>query len=285
MSRFWKFLTSLTQPPPTKLDERAKLFNLVADEYDRARPEYSPIIFDLMDSSFKNNCKAVADIGAGTGKLTSLLTQYLDPTARIYAVEPLEKLREKLSENFAQNDNVKIYNSLSDKLAFIEDDSLDAIFVGSAFHWFANISTMKEFERVLNGKDAYLMIVWNQLDWNKTLFFQKVKQILGEEVDRDDAIRRKIQRLLTPQNLIDNGIKSFEQFKYKKIANTHFHTMDGHLFLELIMSRSRWQVLDEYERELVINQIKAEIVSFFDTPDAEIVVPYSTLVTYAKCNK
>ena len=137
MSRFWKFLSSLTQPPPSKLNPRASNFDYVADEYDRSRPNYSPIIFDtILDKSFKDNCKAIADIGAGTGKLTSLLTQYFDPSVQIYAVEPLEKLREKLSENFTNFNNVKIFDALSDRLSFIEDNSIDAIFCGTSFHWF-----------------------------------------------------------------------------------------------------------------------------------------------------
>eukprot|EP01083_Nonionella_stella_P035938 98029_1 len=284
MSRFSKFLASLTTPPPSMIDPRVKYLNSVTDEYDRARPLYSPMIFSVMEPLFKDHCKTIANIGAGTGQLTSLLTHYMDPSTKIYAVEPLLKLREKLTENFSNFTNVEICDNLAENLSLIEDNTIDAVFCES-FHWFANMRTVKEFERVLSGEDSYLMFVWNKLLWNDNQFLQEVQRVMSHEHNRDDSIRRKVQRLLTPQNLIDHDIKSFGRFTYKELKRTHQHKIDGVLFLELLVSMTSMQSVSIEQQCHIIDQVKECILRHYGSFQAEIAVPYSTVVTFAKCNK
>eukprot|EP01084_Bolivina_argentea_P221931 375760_1 len=285
MSRFFKFLSSLSQPPAAKLDPVVKNLNEVPHEYDRGQPNYSAVLFDFMEPSFKHNCKAIVDVGAGTGKLTTLLTEYVDPSTKVYAIEPLENLRAKLTENLSNFNNVEIYDTLSDNLSFIDDNSIDAIFCGSSFHWFANISTMKEFERVLSGNNSYLMLVWNKLLWNDSRFFQEIRRDMRLSHDYDDVIRRQMQKFLIPQNLINHNIKSFERFTYKEINKTHQHKINGRLLLDLIVSTVHMQSLPIERQFRIIDQIRGTIFRYYGSLDAEIIVPYSTVLTFAKCNK
>jgi len=69
------------------LAERARSFDRVAEEYERARPEYPPTVLDGLPLT---GDAEVLDLGAGTGKLTRLLTQRY---RRVIAVEPLDGMR------------------------------------------------------------------------------------------------------------------------------------------------------------------------------------------------
>ena len=68
---------------PASPDRRELSFDLVADEYERTRPDYPPELLDLLplDAS-----ASVLDLGAGTGKLTRVLAARY---AEVVAVEPL----------------------------------------------------------------------------------------------------------------------------------------------------------------------------------------------------
>ena len=184
-------------------------------------------------------------------------------------------------ENFKSFDNVRVLGALSDNLSFIEDDSIDGIFCGHSFEWFADINTMKEFERILSPNDSYILLVWNKIIWNDSRFLMEIQRVIGEDNDRYDVIRRKVQRLLNPQNLMENGITSFDRFTYKEINKTHKHRVNGHDFVSLIISEGKYG--GKYGS--VAEQIKEWYIRYFKSLDAEIEIPYSTIVTYAKCNK
>mmetsp|Transcript_58435 Transcript_58435/g.96799 ORF Transcript_58435/g.96799 Transcript_58435/m.96799 type:complete len:288 (+) Transcript_58435:45-908(+) len=287
MSRFWKFLNNFSQPKviPPQIDSRVLSLDYFVDEYDQSRPKYSAKIFDVLDASFKTRTKCVVDVGAGTGQLTLPLQQYLDPSTAIYAVEPLQNLREKLSENMAAFNNVAVMDATAKDLHFLEDSSVDAIFCSGSFEWCCTISTLREFERVLRGTDSYLVIVWHTLLWNDSHFLQEINQVCGHNMDRNDAIRRNIQRMVTPQNLANHDIHSLQRFQYKELYKTHEQKMSGRLFIQLIKSSLFWREAAPKEKHSVFEQIKKFILIHYGSLDAEITVPYSTMITYAKCNK
>ncbi len=72
--------------------ERGRSFGLVAEEYDRGRPDYpvSAIRWLLGEQSLN-----VVDLGAGTGKLTAALVA---AGHRVVAVEPVAEMRAILAE-------------------------------------------------------------------------------------------------------------------------------------------------------------------------------------------
>ena len=66
---------------------RARSFDRAAEEYERARAEYPR---EVLDGLPLGEDAEVLDLGAGTGKLTRLLTQCY---RRVIAVEPLDGMR------------------------------------------------------------------------------------------------------------------------------------------------------------------------------------------------
>jgi SAM-dependent methyltransferase len=113
-----------------RLDPLAEAFAGSADSYDRARPGYED---EPLDWAFRelglDDGSVVLDLAAGTGKLS----QALAPRAgRLIAVEPLPEMRRLLAERAPE---ATLLDGTAEQIP-MGDGSLDAVFVGEAFHWF-----------------------------------------------------------------------------------------------------------------------------------------------------
>jgi SAM-dependent methyltransferase len=101
----------------------------------------------------------VLDVGAGTGKLTRLLTQRY---RRVIAVEPLDGMRAILERVVPAAES----HAGSAEAIPLPDASVDAVFAGQAFHWFANDAAVQEIARVLRP-GGVLALVWNEPDHDR----------------------------------------------------------------------------------------------------------------------
>jgi SAM-dependent methyltransferase len=129
----------------------ARSFDRGAVEYERARPGYPAAALDVLPLGSDAH---VLDLGAGTGKLTRVLTcRY----RRVVAVEPLDGMRRILEEV------VPAAESLPGSAESIPlpDSSVDGVFAGQAFHWFANHEAVLEIARVLRP-GGVLCLIWNE---------------------------------------------------------------------------------------------------------------------------
>ena len=110
------------------MSELARSFEHTAEAYERGRPGYAEAALDALDLPAD---AVVLDLAAGTGKLTRQLVARF---ARVIAVEPLDGMRAVLERVVPEAEALK---GSADAIP-LEDSSVDAVFVGEAFHWFAN---------------------------------------------------------------------------------------------------------------------------------------------------
>ncbi len=129
---------------------RALTFGQMAEEYDRWRPSYPDAAVDWLAPPAPAR---VADLGAGTGRLTSLL---VSRGLTVEAVDPDPRMLAVLARN---NPDARRHESDSTSIP-VEDGSLDAVLVADAWHWFDTESTIYELRRVLKP-GAWLGLVWN----------------------------------------------------------------------------------------------------------------------------
>lgn len=129
---------------------RARSFGEVANDYDRLRPSYPEGAVDWLAPPAPAR---VADVGAGTGKLSSLL---LARGLTVESVEPDERMLAVLARN---NPEANLHVSDSARIP-VEDASLDAVLVAEAWHWFDKEQTFAELRRVLKP-GGWLGVVWN----------------------------------------------------------------------------------------------------------------------------
>jgi len=140
----------------------SRSFELVADVYERARPEYpAEAVAWIAEQLDLRPGRTVLDLGAGTGKLTRALVA---TGARVIAVEPgdamLAELRRVLPD-------VEALRGAAEAIP-LEDHSVDGVAIGQAFHWFRHDEALPELHRVLRTGGA-LALVWNSRDQARPL--------------------------------------------------------------------------------------------------------------------
>ena len=139
------------------IDPAAQAFGSVAGEYERARPSYPPEAIALLRRELGIGPGArVCDLAAGTGKLTRLL---VSTGADVVAVEPVAGMREQLAEVLP---DVEALDGTAEAMP-LPDESVDAVTVAQAFHWFRFDEALAEIRRVLRPGRGFA-ILFNERD-------------------------------------------------------------------------------------------------------------------------
>lgn len=155
-------------------DSRERFSNRV-DNYIRFRPGYpDELVAALLAGRGNPATTTIADIGSGTGILTSKL---LEQGARVYAVEPNAAMRVAAEQYLGGYENfTSIVGDAGDTR--LDDASVDLITAAQAFHWFNNRETLAEFQRILRPAGR-LALIWNRRNMNQP--FQQAYDALLRE--------------------------------------------------------------------------------------------------------
>jgi SAM-dependent methyltransferase len=138
-----------------ELHPLARAFADVAEDYERGRPGYSAAAVAALAGGLGLAPGArIADVGAGTGKLTRTLH---DAGFDVVAVEPLPGLRERLETVVP---GVEVVEGTAEALP-LPDGSVDAVACAEAYHWFDGPRAVAEFARVLRPGAGGLALLWN----------------------------------------------------------------------------------------------------------------------------
>lgn len=146
------------RPPPAIDLRRALSFGAQAELYDRVRPTYPPEVLPLLfaDLPVEPGSYRVADVGAGTGKLTAVLAAAgLD----VVAVEPDPGMRAIFT---ARLPGIRVHAGRGEELP-LPDGSVDAVVYGQAWHWVDDVAGAQEAARVLRPGGTLAML-WNYDD-------------------------------------------------------------------------------------------------------------------------
>jgi len=158
------------------LPELRLSFGNVAETYHRVRPPYSGVLLDRAQEALGLDASArVLDLAAGTGRLTRELETRFDD---VVAVEPDERMRALHGTALAG----------SAEAIPLGGDSVDAVFVGEAFHWFDTAAAIGELARVLRPRGG-LAIFWAHWWETEPPLPESALELLGEPYQRFAAQR------------------------------------------------------------------------------------------------
>ncbi|MBD3942346.1 class I SAM-dependent methyltransferase [Microbacterium sp. NEAU-LLC] len=139
-------------------EEMSLSFGAAASAYESGRPDYPREAVDWMLEPVRELDRAlrVADVGAGTGKLTRTI---VEAGAEVVAIEPDPEMLITLRENVH---GVPTFVGTAERLP-LPDASVDAVLLGQAWHWVDVEAASAETGRVLRA-GGVLGLVWNIRD-------------------------------------------------------------------------------------------------------------------------
>jgi SAM-dependent methyltransferase len=183
---------------------RSLSFGSEAAAYERGRPSYPP---EAIDWLLPAGAKDVLDLGAGTGKLT---TRLVERGLDVVAVDPIAEMLEMLRTSLPATPALL---GTAEEIP-LADNSVDAVLVAQAWHWFNPERAIPEVARVLRP-GGRLGLVWNTRD-ERLGWVRELGNIIGRDGDpvRDkvtlpdpfnEVERHHVEwtNYLTPQALID----------------------------------------------------------------------------------
>lgn len=181
----------------------ARAFELVADVYERARPEYpAEAVAWIGEKLDLHEGRTVLDLGAGTGKLTRAL---VETGARVIAVEPGEAMLGQLRRVLPDVETV-----LGGAEAIpLPDGSVDGITIAQAFHWFRHHEALPEMHRVLAPHGA-VALIWNARDQEAPVTWS-VNELLADFVPPERAAPGTWSDELRNSDLFD----AFEERRFR----------------------------------------------------------------------
>lgn len=219
------------------MDNNVDKFTGKAKIYNKYRSSY-PVqcIDDIIASNPSNKNMIIADIGAGTGKLTEL---FLKRGIKVIAVEPNHDMINIAKENLSEYGNLIKFNEESAENTKIENNSVDVITVAQAFHWFDKELFKNECKRILK-ENGTIAIMWNFLDYKK--------ELEGKIID----IQKKYTKLTfnaSEEKQRDEDIIQFfgeNKYKLKIYENNYLQNYENFIGNQLSMSYSLKESDEKY---------------------------------------
>ena len=240
------------------MKDNTKRFSDRVDNYQRFRPSYTDETIDYISNNFGLSKQSVlADIGSGTGIFTEKI---LPRCKKVYAIEPNTEMRTAAEKRLSMNKSFQSINGTSENTT-LDNESIDAITVAQAFHWFNIEETKKEFNRILK-KDAVVFLIWNNRVTN-TSFLKAYEEILVNKIPEYTVVNHN--------NITVDIIKAFLIRDYSKVIFKNNQIFDLEGVLGRLSSSSYTPKKDTKEYEI----IKAEIVKIFNQYSTDGVISFN----------
>ncbi len=234
-------------------DELASSFGAAADDYERGRPSYPRAAVDWLLAPAGSGPR-VADVGAGTGKLTAEL---LRAGAEVIAVEPDAAMLDALRETMP---DVETLIGTAERMN-LPDESVDAVVFGQAWHWVDVAAASAEVARVL-APGGVLGLVWNIRDETVPWVAR-----LGEIMEGSQA----------EQLIAGGGPAVAAPFGALERARwTWTRDMTRAALVAMVRSRSYVITADAAEKARIDREVGALLDEIGAVDDASVALPYVT---------
>ena len=189
------------------------------------RPGYSKVVLECLKNHVFNSVGEgkVADIGAGTGKLTENLGEI---GLHGFAVEPNEAMRTEAakmhwgggfcwSEGYAEKTG-------------LEDNCVSWALMGSSFHWADSKLAMKEFHRIL-VPGGYFTAIWNPRDIESSELHQRIEEAVYSEVPAMKRVSsgKSISTEEMKEKLLSGGY--FKDILFVEAPHVEIMTKEGYM--------------------------------------------------------
>ena len=241
---------------PALWARRASSFGAVARAYAEHRPDYAADAIAWCVADAQRPVTDVLDLGAGTGALTAGLV------AAGLSVTAVEPDPEMLAELRRRQPGVRAAVGRAEAVP-LPDDSVDAVVVGTAFHWFDADRALPEIARVLRPGGVLAML------------YNLVDDSVPWVAELDELSRTRVS--LPPDD--DADLPSYAGFGPVEQARfAHRHPRTAESLTAMIGTHSHTMVVSEEERAEVLGRVRAYLDSRPETSEGPFDYPLVTVV-------
>ena len=243
-------------------------FDRAGEEYERGRPGYPEAAVTRLARELGLAPGRVAlDLAAGTGKLTRALAV---TGAELIAVEPVAGMRRALVASLPAA--VRVLEGTAEAIP-VASDSVDAVTVAQAFHWFDAPAAAAEMHRVLRPGGG-LGVLWNAWD-ERVDWVARVQEIVHRHVGGAPQQRSSVWEA----ELAATG--RFGPLDRARFPNVVVGDLD--LLRDRVASVSYISALDRVQRERVLDEVSAAAAADPSVGGHErFEMPYTTTVTWCR---
>lgn len=221
-------------------------FGRVAETYHRTRPALSQALLDRAQEALELSPDArVLDLAAGTGRLTRELARRV---AQVVAVEPDDQMRALIVEG-------EVLAGTAEAIP-LEESSVDAVFVGEAFHWFDAHAAIAEIARVLRPRGGLALISTHWWETEPPLPDE------AQELLRGPYLRYREQRNPPWDDAFLDS--PFEPLRAERFADVM--TLDVDALLELYSTTSSLAALPDDERAALFAEVRKHLAGRYRLP-------------------
>lgn len=250
-------------------------FTSLAKEYIN-RPAYSlqilKILSNYIGAGKKDFC--VADVGAGTGKLTENLTGL---GLRGFAVEPNKAMRSEALKLGGTINNFIWLEGSAEKTG-LETASCDWVVMASSFHWADKKAALSEFFRILKP-NGFFTAMWNPRDIEKSQLHIDIEKMVKSHLPNFTRVSSGAKKYISN---IEEELLSTGQFKDLVFMEaSHEVVMSKERYIGAWRSVNDIQVQAGSER---FERIISDIQEFIKNEET-IRVPYKTRAWTVQVNK
>ncbi len=237
--------------------EKSRSFGQAASAYESGRPGYPAEAVAWMLEYVREPGRAlrVADVGAGTGKLTRTVVEL---GADVVAIDPDADMLAALR---AHVHGVPTFVGTAEQLP-LPDAALDAVVMGQAWHWVDPEGGSREIGRVLRSGGA-LGLVWNIRD-ESVEWVRRLSDAMGGS-NAENLLAGDGPRVAPPFDGLEHRAWRWER------------RIDLHQLRDLVFSRSDIITADAEERARIDAEVDGVVASLPDLADGgAVALPYVT---------
>jgi SAM-dependent methyltransferase len=243
-------------------------FSSRVENYVKYRPGYPKEVIETLKTGCGLTADSfIADIGSGTGILSEV---FLQNGNTVSGVEPNREMREageRLLKGYSK------FRSLPGRAeaTMLEDDSVDFVTAGQAFHWFARDAARTEFTRILKP-DGWIVLIWNERLVTTPFLVAYEKLLKSYSIDYAQIDHRRID-----SDIICDFFGS-DRFKLERFRN--FQVFDYEGLQGRLVSSSYSPEPDHPNYDPMSEELK-RIFQFYNE-EGTVTVEYETLVYFGQ---
>jgi SAM-dependent methyltransferase len=247
-------------------------FGAVAADYAQHRPSYADAAIRWCLEPVESAGKAarVADLGAGTGILTSALRRL---GADVVAIEPDQGM---LGELRRQLPGVRAEQGSAEAIP-LPDASVDAIVAGQAMHWFDMDRALPEIARVL-VPGGVLAGLWN-VDDDRVGWVADLAEMTKRKASITVLRWRAGQGSSWQETMLRAGGELFAPAEAGEFGNGQIRTADS--LVATMATHSHVLVMPEAERAQLLARVGELLANQPETADGEFTFPLVTIAIRA----